>query len=93
MIPQIWTDIVMERVRLGLSADLREKFDLYDLELVWLPFELSEKEEEMAGFGGILPFGKITANGVVPVVPAEAINWKGILLWAQARKCQEIHAR
>ncbi len=75
--PQILTDIIMERVRAGLSDEIREKFDLYDLELVYEPIE----EDEMAGFGGIFPFAQITTKtlpggGSVGVtVTGEAINW------------------
>src|SRR6266568_5422583 len=78
--PQILLDIALENVRAGMSQEMQALFDKYDLELVWLPFELSEKEEEMAGFGILSP-GQKVLQGILPVVPLAAINWERMVFF------------
>ncbi len=77
--PQILLDIALEQVRAGLSPEMQELFDKYDLELVWMP----DEEDEMAGFR--LPFGPyITTQGAitVPVVVSSAdIHWSKMVFF------------
>jgi len=74
--PQILLDIALENVRAGMSQEMQELFDKYDLELVWMPVG----EDEMAGFG-ILPPGQKVLQGILPVVPPRAINWERMVFF------------